>query len=159
MMKIISSTMQFLHFMDLNQLDPMSFKIQRVNYFHITVRDQPGEAYLLLERLADQGVNLLAFSSSPIGPTSTQLTIFPENKQNLEALAKKIGLSLIGPFPAFIVNGSDELGALTYIHKLLYMAKVNVYATSGVTDGHDSYGYLIYVRQEDFERAAEALGI
>ncbi len=137
----------------------MSYKIKRVHYYHLSVPDQPGEAYQLLERLADQGVNLLAFTSSPIGPTSTQLTIFPEDKKNLVTLAKKIGLSLIGPFPAFIVNGSDELGALTYIHKLLYLSNVNVYATSGVTDGHDSYGYIIYVRQEDFERAAEALGI
>jgi len=137
----------------------MSYKIKRVSYFHLSVPDQPGEAYQLLERLADQGVNMLAFSSSPIGPTSTQLTIFPENKRNLTSLAKTIGLSLVGPFPAFIVNGSDELGALAYIHKLLYMANVNVYATNGVTDGHDSYGYIIYVRQEDFERAANALGI
>ena len=137
----------------------MSYTIKRVNYFHLSVKNRPGEAYQMLEHFADQGVNLLAFSASPTGPESTQLTVFPEDTHNLEDLAKKLGLTLIGPFSAFMVNGKDELGALTHIHKMLYMANVDVYASTGVTDAKNSYGYILYVRQDEYEKAAEAIGV
>jgi hypothetical protein len=34
-----------------------------------------------------------------------------------------------------------------------------VYASSGIADGQGSYGYIVYVRHEDFERAAGALDL
>jgi hypothetical protein len=49
---------------------PMPFSISRVAYFNTMVRDQPGEAYRALQLLADVGINLLAFTATPIGPTS-----------------------------------------------------------------------------------------
>jgi len=55
------------------------------------------------------------------------------------------------------VQGDDELGALTEIHKKLYQANVNVYASNGVTDGKGSFGYILYVRPEEYERAAATL--
>jgi hypothetical protein len=48
---------------------------------------------------------------------------------------------------------------LADIHRRLYEAGVNVYASSGVADGRGSYGYVIYVRPEDFERAAQSLDV
>ncbi|MDX1408278.1 MAG: hypothetical protein R3330_09095 [Saprospiraceae bacterium] len=137
----------------------MSYTIRKVRYYHTTVQDQPGEAYRILGTFADQGVNLLAFSAMPIGPASTQLTIFPEDSTALERLAKKSGMTLIGPYSAFIISGADEIGALARIHERLYRAKVNVYATNGVTVGDDAYGYIIYIRHEDLERASAALGV
>ena len=68
-------------------------------------------------------------------------------------------MSLDGPYSALLVQGDDKLGALAEIHESLYRASVNVYASSGVTDGRGTFGYVIYVRPEDFERAAGALGI
>ena len=60
---------------------------------------------------------------------------------------------------ALLIQGDDELGALAGIHQKLYEADNNVYASSGVTDGSGSYGYLIYVKEDDFERAAATLGV
>jgi hypothetical protein len=137
----------------------MANKIRRVAYYNTTVHDRPGEAYQLLSSLADLGINLLAFTSIPIGPDQTQLTLFPEDGSKLATEAKKAKLPLIGPNHAILVTGDDELGALSDVHNTLYKAKVNVYASSGVGDGEGGYGYLIYVRPEDFERAAKALGI
>ena len=74
----------------------------------------------------------------------------------MESAAQRAGMSLDGPHPAFLVQGDDKLGALTDIHQVLYQANVNIYASSGVTDGRGTFGYLIYVRPEDFERAAAA---
>jgi hypothetical protein len=137
----------------------MAFNIRRVDYFYTTVKDQPGEAYRLLSQLADLGVNLLAFTAVPIGPLHTQLTIFPEDTQMMVAAAKKAGLPLDGPHPALLVQGDDKLGALADIHEKLFEEDVNVYASSGVTDGRSSYGYVLYVRPDKYEKAARALGV
>ncbi len=66
-------------------------------------------------------------------------------------------MTLEGPHHALLVRGDDELGSLAGIHQRLYEADINVYASSGVTDGSGSYGYLIYVKEDDFERAVTTL--
>lgn len=137
----------------------MPFTIKRVEYYYTTVKDQPGEAYKLLNQLAGMGVNQLAFSAIPVGPNSTQLAIFPEDPGKLASEAKKAGMALDGPHFAILVQGDDELGSLAGIHEKLYEANINVYASSGVTDGRGSYGYLIYVKEEDFERAVATLDL
>ncbi len=137
----------------------MAFRMARVEYFTTTVQDQPGEAYKLLSQLADVGLNLVAFTAVPVGPMHAQLTIFPEDPLRMADAARKAKLVLDGPHPALLVQGDDELGALARIHEKLYGADVNVYASSGVADGRGSFGYVIYVKPEDFERAATALGI
>jgi hypothetical protein len=137
----------------------MSFTIRRVDYFYTTIQDQPGEAYNLLSQLAGLGINLLAFSGVPLGPMHTQLTLFPEDTLKMKNAANKAGLALDGPHPALLVQGDDELGALAGIHEKLYEANVNVYASSGVSDGKGSYGYVIYVRPEEYERAAKTFGM
>lgn len=137
----------------------MAFTIQRVDYYYTTVKDIPGEAYKLLNLMAGVGINQLAFSAIPIGPNTTQLAIFPEDPEKFSNEAKMAGMSLDGPHHALLIQGDDELGALAEIHQKLYEADINVYSSSGVTDGRGSYGYLIYVREEDFDRAAQTLGV
>jgi hypothetical protein len=137
----------------------MAFRIQRAEYFTTTVQDQPGEAYKLLSQLADLGLNLVAFTAVPVGELRTQLTIFPEDPLKMADAAKKAALVLDGPHPALLVQGDDELGALARIHAKLYESDVHAYAASGVADGRGSFGYVIYLRPEDFERAVTTLGI
>jgi len=137
----------------------MPFRIQRVEYYYTTVQDKPGEAYKLLNMMTGVGINQLAFSAIPIGPNSTQLAIFPEDSSKFRHEAKAAGMNVDGPHHALLIQGDDELGALAGIHQKLYEADINVYSSSGVTDGRGSYGYLIYVRKEDFERAAQTLGV
>jgi hypothetical protein len=137
----------------------MPSTIRRVDYFYTMVRDQPGEAYKLLRVLADLGINQMAFTAVPMGPQRTQLTLFPENSQKFQDAAKKAGITVDGPHRAFLVQGDDQLGALVGVHEKLFQAGVNVYASTGVTDGQGSYGYVVYVRSEDVNRAAAALGI
>jgi len=133
--------------------------IRRVDYYHTTIRDRPGESYKLLAQLAELGLNMLAFTAVPVGPNTTQLALFPEDSGKLESAAQRAGMRLDGPHPAFLVQGDDRLGALARIHQDLFRANVNIYASSGVTDGRGTFGYLIYVRPEDYQRAAGALGI
>ena len=137
----------------------MAFRIRRVGYFTTTVQDRPGEACKLLSQLADLGLNLVAFTAVPVGPLHAQLTIFPDDPLRMADAARKAGLVLDGPHPAILVQGDDELGALARVHAKIFEANVNVYASSGVADGRGSFGYVIYVKPEDYERAAEALGV
>lgn len=135
----------------------MAYTIRRAEYFSITVRDEPGEAYRFLSQLAGLGINLLAFTAIPVGPMHTQVTIFPEDASKMADTARRVGLVLDGPHPAFLVQGDDELGALAGIHAKLYEAQVNVYASTGVADGRGGYGYVLYVRPDQYERAVSAL--
>ena len=137
----------------------MPVKVRRIDYFYARVEDVPGEAYKLLSMLADLGLNLLAFTAIPIGPEQTQLALFPEDAGKMSSEARKANLQLDGPHRALLVQGDDELGALASIHAKLYEAAVNVFASSGVTDGQGSFGYILYVRPEEYERAAAALSV
>ena len=135
----------------------MALTIRKAEYFYTTVIDQPGEAYKILRQLENIGVNLLAFTAIPMGPERTQFTLFPEDGNMLSEAAREAGFTLDGPHPAILVQGDDELGALTEIHNKLYRANVNVYASNGVTDGKGSFGYVLYIRPEEYEMAAAAL--
>jgi hypothetical protein len=140
-------------------LPRMAYRIRRVEYFHATVVDQPGEAFRVLSTLAGLGVSLLAFTAVPIGPDRTQLTLFPEDPARMRNEAAKAGMALEGPHRALLVQGDDELGALAMVHERIYRAHVNIYASNAIADGFGKYGHLIYVRPEDYERAAHALEI
>jgi len=137
----------------------MAFSIRRVGYFYTTVKDEPGAAYRILSQLAGLGVNLLAFTAVPTGPTRAQLALFPDNDGKLTSAARQAGLVLDGPHRALLAQGDDELGALAGLHERLFDAGVDVYASSGVTDGRGSFGYVVYVREDQFELAASALGV
>jgi len=137
----------------------MGYTIRAVDYFSTTVQDQPGEAYKLLSQLAELGIDLLAFTAVPIGPSRAHLTLFADDDERLLEAARRANLALDGPTPALLVQGDDSLGALAHVHEKLARAEVNVYASSAVTDGHGSYGYVIYVRPDEFERAMWALEV
>src|SRR5438093_10169139 len=137
----------------------MAQTFRRVAYFYATIEDQPGEAYELLTQLASLGVNLLALTAVPLGPERTQLALFPEDAGKMAEAARHAGLSLDGPHRALLVQGDDELGALAKVHARLAGAQVHVYASSGVTDGRGSYGYIIYVRPDEYEQAAKAMEV
>jgi hypothetical protein len=137
----------------------MAVHISRVEYYYASTEDRPGATYQILHALAEAGVNMLAFSAIPVGPSRAQLTLFPAESDGLLRVAPRLGLSLSQPQRAILVEGDDELGALGDVHRKLYDAKVNVFASSGVTAGQGRFGYLLYVRPEDYERAVSVLGI
>jgi hypothetical protein len=137
----------------------MANSIRRVDYFYVTVRDEPGQAYELLNQLARLGVSLMAFTAMPVGPDATQLALFPQDTSRLKGAAANAHLEINGPHRALLVQGDDELGAIAGVHARLAEADVNVYASNAVADGRGAYGYVIYIRPEEYDRAAKALGV
>jgi hypothetical protein len=137
----------------------MAFTIRGVEYYYANVRDELGAAYRVLAQLAELGVNLLAFTAMPSGPSLAQFALFPDDPNKLIAQARAAGLPLDGPYHALLVQGDDELGALAKVHEQLVEAGVDIFASSGVTDSRGTFGYVIYVGEDQFEKAAIALAL
>jgi hypothetical protein len=137
----------------------MTFAIRPSEYYYANVRDELGAAYRVLSQLAERGVNLLAFTAVPAGPSLAQFALFPETPTKLVEEARAAGLLLDGPHHALLVQGDDELGAFASVHERLVRVGVDIYASSGAIDGRGSFGYVMYVREDQFERAVEALGL
>ena len=136
----------------------MGHVVRSIDYFHATIKDLPGEALGILSQLAAAGVNLMAFNAVPIGANVAQVTLFPEDSEPLLEFAGRTGLRLSGPAQALLVQGDDEVGALVEVHRQLADERIDVYASSGVTDGRGRYGYVIHVRSRDLDAAARILG-
>jgi hypothetical protein len=137
----------------------VAFTIRSIEYYYANVRDELGAAYRVLSQLASRGVDLLAFTAVPSGPNLAQFALFPADPRKLLAESRAAGFALDGPHHALLVQGDDELGALAGVHERLVDAGVDVFASTGVTDGQGSFGYVIYVREDQFDKAARALGV
>ena len=137
----------------------MSYKVRKLNYYYAITQDKPGEAHKILSILADVGVNQLAFNTMQMGPERAQITLFPEDEFLLVNVAKKAGLNLDGPYNAILIQGTDERGALVAVHEKLYDANINIASSTAIADGSGNYGYLIYLRPDDYDKAAEVLSI
>lgn len=137
----------------------MYYKINRVDYYYTTVKDQPGEAYKLLSALADLGVNLLAFNAVPLSTGAAQLSLFPQDSAMFTNVAKKANIKIEGPNPALLIQGDDELGVLAEIHQKLFNADINVYSANCVTTGKGTFGYIIYLRPDEYDKALKVLGV
>ena len=135
----------------------MAFDIKRVEYYNITIEGHAGEASKLLSLFAGVGVNLLAFKAVPLEPRRTQFTLFPNDGSKMSEGAKKTGLELDGPHSALLIQGDDESGALADIYEKLSQADIHVNESSGIADIKGGYGVLLYLRQEDCEKAMAAL--
>ncbi len=137
----------------------MTTQIRKIEYYNVTIKDQPGEALKVFAYLKDLGVNMQAFAAIPMGPNTMVLTVFPDNPARLSAEMRYAGQQLDGPYAAILVQGADEIGALTGIHQKLSEAGVNVSAANGISDGKGGFGYIIYIRSDEFEKAAKALSL
>jgi hypothetical protein len=63
----------------------MAFTIRSVEYYYANVRDELAAAYRVLSQLAELGVNLLAFTAVPSGPSLAQFALFPADPKKLVA--------------------------------------------------------------------------
>jgi hypothetical protein len=137
----------------------MAFAVRRIDYFYVTITDAPETGYEVLSQLSDQNVNLVAITAVPFGPERTQLTVFPDDTAKMQSAAKQASIPLDGPHPALFVQGKDEVGALARIHEKLHDANVHVFASTGIADGRGGFGYIIYVRPDEYGLAAAALNV
>ena len=136
----------------------MAETVRKVEYFYAIVEDKPGEGRRLLEHLSEGGVNLIAFTAFPVGGGKSQLDFFPESVEQLQKAAADAGIALVGPKKGFLIQGDGRLGALHEHHLKLANAGINAHAANGVCDGTGRFGYVLWVKPEDYDKAAEVLG-
>jgi hypothetical protein len=135
----------------------MADTIRLVDYFYITVPNNPGEGARALQILKDAGVNLLAFSGFPEGRRA-QMDFIPANASAFKQAAKKAKWKLVGPKRGFLVQGEDRLGAIADLLERLAAAKVDVTAMDAVSVADSRYGALLWVASKDVKKAAALLG-
>ncbi len=137
----------------------MAEKVSRAEYYYATVEDKPGEARKLLEFLSAHSVNLMAFTAFPLGTGRSQLDFIPEDAGVLQKAATEAGIDLVGPKNAFLIQGDDRTGVLVEYHLRLADAGINVHASNGIIGGSGKFGYVLWVKPDDYEKAASALGV
>jgi len=131
--------------------------VKEVEYYYALVADKPGEARKLLEFLSERMVNLLALTVFPVGEGQSQIDLFPAEPETLKKAAESADIPLVGPKKAFLIQGTDTIGALYDFHLKLSNAHINIYASTGVVDGTGGFGYVIWVAPADYENASKAL--
>ena len=137
----------------------MAEQIRRVDYYYTVVDDHPGEGYRILAGLQDRNISLVAFTAFPIGDGRFQLDMVPSDNEKFRKAASALAVSLTGPRKAFLIQGDDKAGALANIHRKLADNNINAFASNGVCDGRGGFGYILWVRREQYEEAAKALGV
>lgn len=135
----------------------MASTVKEVEYFYALVADRPGEARKLLEFLSEKTVNLLALTAFPLGDGKSQIDLIPAEPESLKRAANDAGVELVGPKKAFLIQGTDQIGALYHYHLKLFNAGINIYACNGVVDGTGRFGYVIWVDPADYADASKAL--
>jgi len=135
----------------------MALEIKKVEYFNILIENTAGEAYDLLSKFAKGGIGLLAFKAIPVGH-KTQFSLFPNDIPKMKVEAKKAGVNIAGPHTALIIkSNSDDPGECAGIFKKLSEVDIHVSESSGIADIYGSYGVVLYIKQEDCEKAIAAL--
>ncbi|HEY1327410.1 MAG TPA: ACT domain-containing protein [Casimicrobiaceae bacterium] len=134
----------------------MADDVRKVDYFYVTVSNSAGQGARVLEDLANEGVNLLAFSGFPSG-RKAQLDLVPEDSAQLKRAAKKLGLALSERKSGFLLHGDDRVGAMTAVLNSLAAAGINVTAMDAVTSGEGRFGAIFWVKPEDVARTARLL--
>ncbi|MFH1686805.1 MAG: hypothetical protein ABIE70_04705 [bacterium] len=137
----------------------MSVTPRRIDYYYTVVEDKHGKGYWLLEHFRQSGVNLIAFTAYPLGGGKSQLDFVTDDVASLARAANAAGVSLVGPKRAFLVQGEDAVGAIAELHQKLATAGISVHAANGVSSGAGGFGYILWVKPDDYEEAAAALGV
>jgi hypothetical protein len=136
----------------------MADTVLGVEYYYVTVPDEPGEGQRILSALKDGGVNLLAFLGFPQDDGRSQLDLVPDDPQSLRAAAERAGVTLSEAKRAFLIQGDDRVGAVADTTAKLADASINLTAAAATAAGSGRYGMIILVAPADYDRAADALG-
>jgi hypothetical protein len=136
----------------------MPDRVRRVNYCYPIVPNRAGQGARILAELKRAGVDLLAYSGFPIGGGRSQLDLVLEDLALLRRVARKNGWRLSKVKKGFLIQGTDEVGAVHRHLQRLADAGINVTAADAVAAGKGRYGMILWVTQRDYARAAKALG-
>ena len=136
----------------------MAAKIRKVNYVYIKAPNRAGHATRVLTALRDAKVNLLAFSGFPERRGTAQIDLVTDDLSGLKGVARREGWKLSSTRRAFLVQGTDEVGAALAALAKVAAKKINVIAADAVSAGTGRFGMIFWVSPRHYARAAKVLG-
>jgi hypothetical protein len=136
----------------------MPDRVRRVTYCYPIVPNRAGQGARILSELESAGVNLLAYSGFPVGGGKSQLDLVLEDMGALRRLSRRNGWRLSKVKKGFLVQGTDQVGAVHRHLRKLADAGINVTAADAVAAGKGRYGMILWVKPRDYARAAKTLG-
>jgi hypothetical protein len=131
--------------------------VKKVAYFAMDVPNKPGEGARVLGTLAEEGVNLLAFTGFPSG-RKAQLDIIPEDVAIFKKAVKTAKMKTRPQKFGFLVRGDDRKGAVARLLKILAEKKISVTAVDAASAGAGRYAAILWVEPKDVNKTAKALG-
>lgn len=136
----------------------MTDQIRRVDYFCVTVSDEPEETARVWAALRGAGVNLLGVSAFPHGAGKSELDLVPEDSDAFRKAAKIAGFKLSGKRTGFLIQGEDRPGAVADAANKLAEANIPIISAQVFCAGSGRCGGMLWVGARDLRRAATALG-
>jgi len=131
--------------------------VKKVNYCYAKVPNRPGSGARILERLREDGVNLLAFSGFPGPGGKAQIDLVTDDMPGVRRAARAEGWRLSKPKKGFLVQGADRIGAVHRPIQQLADAKISVTAADAVCAGKGRFGMILWVKPKQYARAARTL--
>jgi hypothetical protein len=136
----------------------MANQVHKAGYCYVKVPNRAGQGAAILTKLADAGVNLIAYSGFPVGGGKAQLDFVADDVGAVRRVAQRHGWRVSPTKRCFVIRGDDRVGAVQRQLAKLAEAGISVTAADAVTAGSKRYGMLLWVKPRDYARAAKALG-
>lgn len=136
----------------------MADRVRKVSYCYPIVPHRAGQGARVLGALKSAGVDLLVFHGFPTRGGKAQLDLFTDDMATVRRVAAKNGWRLSPVKRAFLVQGTDQPGAVHRHFARLADAGIRVTAATGIAAGAGRYGMIVWVKPSDYARAARALG-
>lgn len=136
----------------------MSDQVRGVQYAYVKVKNRTGVGAEALGALKKAKINMLAFSGFPLKGGEAQLDFVTENISKLKKVARKNQWKLSPVKKAFLVTGSDRVGAVWSTMDKLQKAKISVTAAEAISVGKGRYGVIVWVKPAAYQKAAKVLG-
>ncbi len=135
----------------------MSNSVHLAKYYKMMVPHKAGQGVQILEYLQQSKVNLLAFLAFPKSGKA-QIDFVPVDPAKFTLAAEQAKWKIKGPKACFVIDGKDQIGAFAPYAAQLAKAKINIRATAAVRGGSGRCGAILWVKQKDVKKAANALG-
>lgn len=134
----------------------MATTIRKTAYFSMPVPNRAGQGAQLLDALAEQGVNLIAFTGFP-SQGRAQVDFVPYDVAKFSRAARKLKLKISKKKTVFVAQGDDKAGAIAKICDRLAQARINMVAMDAVAAGRGRFGAIFWVKPKDVAKATRAL--
>ena len=131
--------------------------VKKARYVDLKVPRRPGQGAAVLGSLRDAGIDLLAFTGFP-ERGKAQIDLVTNDLAGVRRVARQEGWRISKPKRCFVVQGRDRVGAVQLHLAKLSDKKINVTAVNAVAAGKGQFGMVLWVKPNDYTRAARALG-